>query len=107
MKTNHYFFNAGYQWPIEHQQFKDSILGSKLKHEERFDQSNVEEGEQLVHLQTEMQKMVMDQMKLQQEFFERQEKGRHDQCTVKLPKNISRTTAPHAVANNWLLFFAG
>ena len=71
---------------IELEEFKDSILDQQIKHEERFDQSTVEKGDHLVKLQSEMQKMVMDQMKLQQEYFERQEKGRHDQSTVKLPK---------------------
>ena len=42
--------------------------------------------EHFVYSQTEMQRMVIDQMKKQQDFFEKQDKIRTDQTAVRLPK---------------------
>ena len=52
-------------------------------------ETNVKSGvhmEYFVYLQTEMQKMVKAQMKKKQDFFEKQDKIRRDQTTVRLPK---------------------
>ena len=69
---------------IELEEFKHNILETKVKADVKPDQNiNVE---YLVQLQTEMQKMVINQMKQQQKFFEKQDIIRSNATASKLPK---------------------
>ena len=69
---------------INLEELKEILLVPEKKKEESVETS--EKMEELVRLQTEMQEMVINQMEQQRLFFEKQEKIKHEQTAVKLPK---------------------